>query len=154
MGRLAGELADEFASVLEAVVAEVRDWSPERWKRHCKVHGEMADGTALVRHIAARGQHVAQFVLERSPTASFGTQPHVVTGEVPDPGSPLANLRAAGRACLDAIRTLDDADIERLHRSEIDGEPDVFAASCGLIGHWAHHLPELRADGQNLKPGD
>ena len=52
-------------------------------------------------------------------------------------------VAALGRArdeALEVVRHLNDEQVQRLHAAEIDGEPDVLMASCGLIGHWKFHL--------------
>jgi hypothetical protein len=53
-------------------------------------------------------------------------------------------LKQARDYALEVVRHLDERDIQRLHEAEIDGEPDVLLASCGLIGHWRFHLQTVR----------
>ncbi len=142
----ADEMANGFAKVHGAVLRELKGWEDERWHMVREVHGETKDAAALVWHLVARSRRVAQVVREQSGLRSLATGGHASVEDLgANPKDLLAAVDQAGRECLEVIRSLDEAQIERLRRSEIDGEPDVFLASCGLVGHWTYHLPALSA---------
>ena len=138
-------LRQQLLEISNAMLAEIREWGSDDWLERCELHGETSDAKGLLLHVAARSQRVTSAVREQA-GRQLATSPHRVSTE---PNQTAAQdivraLTATRDEALDAIQRLGDKEIQRLHESEIDGEPDVLMASCGLIGHWTFHLPVVR----------
>jgi len=95
----------------------------------------------LVLHIAFRCRLVTSVVRgqPQSGLVSGSTHSHLDPMQ-PEPAEVVAALGRARDEALEVVRHLNDEQVQRLHAAEIDGEPDVLMASCGLIGHWKFHL--------------
>jgi hypothetical protein len=114
------------------------------WRTACEVHGETSDAMHLVLHIASRCRHVTGIVRDQSESRLVDADMHFQLDPTqPDAEDATAALKQARDEALEVIRHLNERDLQRLHEAEIDGEPDVLLASCGLIGHWRFHLQTL-----------
>jgi hypothetical protein len=141
----AAELSRQFREAHAAIVREVEAWNEADSAKPCVVHGEAADAARLATHVATRGAKVAAMLEQRRFGQLSTAELHSAATEIEAPsGEVLAALSSAGAATLELINRLTDEEIERLHASEIDGEPDAIDATCGLLGHWKFHLPAIQ----------
>jgi hypothetical protein len=135
----------DLVEAADALLAEVEHWTSDDWRTACEVHGESSDAMHLVLHIASRCRHVTGIVRDQSESRLVDTDMHFQMDPArPEAAEATAALKQARDYALEVVRHLDERDIQRLHEAEIDGEPDVLLASCGLIGHWRFHLQTVR----------
>lgn len=138
-------LRQQLLETSNAMLAEIREWSSDEWRKRCELHGETSDAKRLVFHVATRSRRVTKAVREQSGRQLATSPQHAATeSDQTEMQEPARALIATRDEALDAIGRLGDEEIQRLHESEIDGERDVLMASCGLIGHWTFHLPLVR----------
>jgi hypothetical protein len=145
MPRTAADLSRQFRDAHAAILHEVAKWSATDAAKACVIHGEEADAGHLALHVATRGSKVAALLEERrfGQLKTDAYHSTLASGEASS-AVVLEALNSAGAATLELINGLSDEEIERLHASEVDGEPDAIDGSCGLLGHWQFHLPALR----------
>ncbi|MDQ6879940.1 MAG: hypothetical protein M3082_20025 [Candidatus Dormibacteraeota bacterium] len=138
---LAESTQRDLVEAADTLLAEVERWAPDDWQTACEVHGETSDAMHLVLHIASRCRHVTAIVREQSESRLVDTDIHFQLDPTQSEAEDAtAALKQAREDALEVVRRLNEKDIQRLHEAEIDGEPDVLLASCGLIGHWRFHL--------------
>lgn len=138
---LAESTQRDLAEAADELLAEVEQWTSDDWRTACEVHGETSDAMHLVLHIASRCRHVTGIVRDRSESRLVDADMHLQSDPTqPEAADAIAALKQALEDALEVVRHLNERDIQRLHEAEIDGEPDVILASCGLIGHWRFHL--------------
>jgi hypothetical protein len=137
-------LRQELLEISNAMLAEIGEWGSDDWLKSCELHGETSDAKRLVLHVAARSRRVTSAVREQSGRQLATSDQHVATEPNQSAQDVVRVLVATRDEALDAIQRLGDKEIQHLHESEIDGEPDALTASCGLIGHWSFHLPVVR----------
>lgn len=135
----------DLAEASASVIAEVEIWAPHQWVAVCEVHREPSNALRLAFHVASRSRRVVRAINEQPGSRVDVSQVHVDPTPLPEEAAEVvAALKEARDEALRFIVSLDDAAIERLHMAEIDGEPDALMATCGLIGHWAFHLPAIQ----------
>lgn len=135
----------DLAEASASVIAEVEIWAPHQWVAVCEVHREPSNALRLAFHVASRSRRVVRAINEQPGSRVDVSQVHVDPTPLPEEAAEVvAALKGARDEALRFIVSLDDAAIERLHIAEIDGEPDALMATCGLIGHWAFHLPAIQ----------
>jgi len=141
----AARLGRRFHALQTAIVSELESWKEDDWAKPCTVHGQAVDARRLAMHVARRGSKAAAMVEQLRSSRLMAEEPHStpLLSEF-GPAEVFAALRSAGAATLELINGLTDEEIERLHGSQIDGEPDAIDASCGLVGHWEFHLAAIR----------
>jgi hypothetical protein len=132
-------LAQIFADVSGEIIAGVEGWSEHQWIRPYEVHGETQDPAHLALHIARRSRYTIAFARGETTAPTPPPQPDEL-----EPESVLKSLHKARQVTLSFIEELDEEAAQQLSTSEIDGEADVFMASCGVIGHWTNHLEAVR----------
>jgi len=138
---LAESTERNLVEITDALVAEVGRWTSNDWQTACEVHGETSGAKHLVLHIASRCRHVTSIVRGQPQSGLVSVSTHSRLDPIqPEPAEVVAALGRARDEALEVVRHLSNEQVQGLHAAEIDGEPDVLMASCGLIGHWKFHL--------------